>query len=96
MGGNANTSYKRREKERKEKRELVVEELLGGERKMKEISQWQKRKGANFLSTLDFKIPSPQDMKSSSLYKGWKRDIWSPLVPNLGPWFDPEASQPLA
>jgi hypothetical protein len=51
---------------------------------------------ANFLSTLDFKIPFPQDMKSSSLYKGWKRDIWSPLVPNLGPWFDPEASQLLA
>jgi hypothetical protein len=45
MGGNANTSYKRREKERKEKRELAVEELLGRERKMKEISQWQKGKG---------------------------------------------------
>lgn len=31
-----------------------------------------------------------------SIYIGWKRDVWSPLVPNLGPWFDPEESQLLA
>jgi hypothetical protein len=34
-------------------------------------------------------------MKSISIYRGWKRDVLSPLMPNLGPWFDPERSHPL-
>jgi len=35
-------------------------------------------------------------MKFISICKKWKRDVWSPLVPNLGPWFDMEGSQLLA
>jgi len=37
----------------------------------------------------------PQAMKYTFIYRGWKKDVWSPLVPNLGPWFDLEGSQPL-
>jgi hypothetical protein len=65
----------------------------------KKVHRGRKEMGegeTDFLSTLDFRIPSLQDMKSSSIYKGWKQDIWSPLVLNLGPWFDLEGSQLLA
>jgi len=34
-------------------------------------------------------------MKFTSTYRGWKRDVWSPLVPNHDPLFDVEESQPL-
>jgi hypothetical protein len=34
-------------------------------------------------------------MKIKSIYKRGKRDTLSLVVPNLGPWFDPKASQPL-
>jgi len=32
-------------------------------------------------------------MKIKYIYKGWKRDTLSLMVPNLSPWFDPKASQ---
>ena len=35
-------------------------------------------------------------MKFTYIYKRWKRDVRSPLVPNLGPWFNAEGSQLLA
>jgi len=35
-------------------------------------------------------------MKSTSIYRGWKKDVWSPLLSNLGPWFDTKGSQSLA
>jgi hypothetical protein len=31
-----------------------------------------------------------QTMKSISIYRGWKRDVLSLLVPNLSLWFAPE------
>ena len=34
-------------------------------------------------------------MKSILIYRGWKRDILSLMVPNLSPWFDTEGSQSL-
>jgi hypothetical protein len=35
-------------------------------------------------------------MESTPIYRGWKRDMLSFMVPNLGPWFSLERSQPLA
>jgi hypothetical protein len=34
-------------------------------------------------------------MKIKYIYRRWKRETFSPVVPNLGPWFNPKASQPL-
>jgi hypothetical protein len=34
-------------------------------------------------------------MKSTPIYRGWKRDIWSFLDMNLGSWFKWEGSQPI-
>jgi len=34
-------------------------------------------------------------MKIKSIYRRWKKDTFSLLVPNLGLWFDPKTSQPL-
>ena len=57
----------------------------------------EKLGGISWLfSKFGFRFLLPQNMKSSSIYRGWKRDVWSPLVPNLDPWFDQEESQPLA
>jgi hypothetical protein len=57
--------------------------------------EWQKIKGERlfFFQYLHPIFSSFQDMKSSSIYRGWKRDVWSPLVPNLSPWIDSEGSQ---
>jgi hypothetical protein len=48
-----------------------------------------------FFLNFGFLFLFPQDMKSSFIYKGWKRDVWSLLVRNLGPGFDLKGSQPL-
>jgi hypothetical protein len=34
-------------------------------------------------------------MKITYIYRWWKRDTLSLLVPNFGLWFDPKALQPL-
>ena len=34
-------------------------------------------------------------MKITSIYRWWKRNTSSPLVPNFSPWFDPKILQPL-
>jgi hypothetical protein len=34
-------------------------------------------------------------MKIKSIYRRWKRDTLSLLVPNISPWIDPKASRPL-
>ena len=59
----------------------------------------QKRKNSgeeNWFST-DFgpNYLPPWSMKITSIYRWWKRDTLSLLVPNVGPWFDPKALQPL-
>jgi hypothetical protein len=38
----------------------------------------------------------PQAMKSTSIYRRWKRAILSTLEKNFSPWFRWEGSQPLA
>jgi len=76
----------------------VVAKGHSGERKRKESSRWQKGNEGERLSFSQLwtsKSP-PQNIKSSSIYKGWKRNVWSPLMPNLDPWFNPERSQLLA
>lgn len=37
----------------------------------------------------------PSSHETTPIYRRWKRDVLSLQVPNLGPWFDPEGSQPL-
>jgi hypothetical protein len=32
-------------------------------------------------------------MKSTLIYRGWKMDVSSLMVPNLGPWFNSKRSQ---
>jgi hypothetical protein len=32
-------------------------------------------------------------MECTPIYRGWKRDIFSLLVPNIVPWFEPKESQ---
>jgi len=57
--------------------------------------KWQKIKGEIlfFSQYLHLIFSSFQDMKSSSIYRSWKRGVWSPLVPNPSPWIDSEESQ---
>jgi hypothetical protein len=50
---------------------------------------------AGFQPTLDPIISLPGAWKITSIYRWWKRDTLSLLVPNVGPWFDPKALQPL-
>jgi hypothetical protein len=38
-----------------------------------------------FLVDFGYKFLPPQGMESTSIYKGWKRDILSLLVSNIGP-----------
>jgi hypothetical protein len=76
----------------------VVAKGHSRERKRKESSRWQKGIEGEMLtfSQLWTSKSPPQNMKSSSIYRGWKRNVWSPLMPNLDPWFDLEGSQLLA
>jgi len=50
---------------------------------------------AGFLVVFGPRFLHPWSMKITSIYRWWKRDTLSLLVPNVGPWFDPKALQPL-
>jgi len=50
---------------------------------------------AGFLADFGPKFLHFWTMKIKSIYRRWKMDILSFMVPNLGPWIDPKASQPL-
>jgi len=61
---------------------------------------WQRRRKENqgrddFFANFAPLFLLPQAMKSTSIYRGWTRDILSLMVPNLGPWLDPEGSPSL-
>jgi hypothetical protein len=64
--------------------------VAAGRRKMEigEIIDFFFRFGFWFLLSLA--------MESTPIYKGWKKDILFLMVSNIGPWFDPKESQPLA
>jgi len=72
---------------------VVVAKGHRGERKKK---RWQRRKGWGGKDFFFFRLWTQfslfQTMKSKSIYRGWERDLWSPLVPNIGPRFDPKVS----
>jgi len=58
------------------------------EKKEREVGWFFINFSPNFLHT--------QGMESTPIYRGWKRNILSLMVSNLGPWFSPGGSQPLA
>jgi len=47
-----------------------------------------------FFPNFDNWFLLPQCMEFTPIYKGWKRDILSLSITNLGPWFSLEGSQP--
>jgi hypothetical protein len=49
---------------------------------------------AGFFAVFGQKFLHPWSMKIKYIYRRWKRDIFSLLVQNLSPWFDPKATQP--
>ena len=63
------------------------------ERERREVRLTAEMRGeVGFLSILN-PILLPWTMKIKSIYRRWKKDTLSLLVPNLGPWIDPKASQ---
>ena len=76
---------------------VLVVEGHGGERERKERKwRWQQKKMGNwFFGNFGPDFLLPQAMKSTPIYRGYKMDISSLLMPNLGPWFILVGSQPL-
>ena len=66
----------------------------GGERR-KGGKCWLEPEMTGFLADFGPNFIHPWSMKITSIYRWWKRDTFSLLVPNFGPWFDPKALQPL-
>ena len=72
----------------------VAEEAM--EREGKERRLWWKQNWGGLIFFADFGLDFlPQSMKSTPIYKGWKMDVLSLLLSNLGPWFNLKGSQPL-
>ena len=74
---------------------VLVAEGRGGERERGEKGSAKSRNegGFGFLVYFGPNFLLPQIMKIKSIYRRGKRDILSLVVPNLGHWFDPKASQ---
>ena len=57
----------------------------------------QKKMGKRwFFANLSYWFLGAHWLESTLIYRGWKRNILSLLRTNLGIWFEPEWSQPLA
>jgi hypothetical protein len=50
---------------------------------------------ADFFAVFGPKFLPPWSMQITYIYRWWKRNTSSPLVPNFSPWFDPKILQPL-
>jgi hypothetical protein len=57
--------------------------------------EWGKKNYAknHFFLGFGFWFLSFWGMESTSIYRGWKRDMLSFVAPNLGPWFETKGSQ---
>jgi hypothetical protein len=67
----------------------------GGREREKESEDGRPLGRLVFFAIFGPRFLHPWSMKITSIYRWWKRDILSLLVPNVGPWFDPKALQPL-
>jgi len=65
------------------------------EREREREWRWQTIRDANFLAVFGPRFLPFWSMKITSIYRWWKRDTLSLLVPNVDLWFDPKALQPL-
>ena len=66
-----------------------------GKKRMKRKQGWLVKKNgvkAKFLANFPPNFIAPQYSKSTSIYRGWKRNILSLSGTNLGPWFKLEGS----
>jgi hypothetical protein len=71
-----------------------VERCLWGLQGLK--TRWGKKEGREMLAgTGNENFLHSWSMKITYIYRWRKRDTFSLLVPNFGPWFDPKALQPL-
>jgi len=71
----------------------LVVGTAGRERERKKLLK--QGRGAGFLADFRPDFLFAQAMKCTPIYKRWKMDILSLMVPNRGLWFGWEASQPL-
>jgi hypothetical protein len=80
---------------------MLVVEHRGGERERERERERESAGSRNqvrkacFLAVFGPKFIHLWSMKITYIYRWWKRDTLSLLVPNFGLWFDPKALQPL-